>query len=596
MLDYDVVIIDSGVNTSPDCEFAGVCVKKIEDEFVFCKSLKDDIGHGTIINSIINKRIPQKRIFNIKLSGSIDEVDESFLIAAFSYVDKNLRCKVINVSLGVKIIEYDKQLYTLCRKIASKGICIVSAFDNDGCFSYPAAFDCVIGVDNSNMLSHQNEYCYVENSPINILAMGNVQHVRLFDEKTVFVGGSSIACAHISSILASAGNSITSFESAQKYLKTNALYTYNSSHAECFHNNEIFNIMTAVVFPFSKEMQAFLRFSKQLSFNIKGYYDVRQSGKVGRKLSSFFEEADTEETIKNIDEVDFTGVDTIILGHLDELNFYSGHDYRSELINIAIKEKINVYSFDPLEQYSPLFKDRGVKRYYPVVTKNDLPENTFGKLYKISKPVVGIFGTSSHQGKFSLQLALRNQLALKGYNVGTIGTEPHAALFGFDVEFPMGYNSTVKLEYNEIVQYLNNEINKICLEGKEVILTATQAQIIPFYYNNLLEFPSMQYFFAVGTNPDAVILCINYFDENLYIKNSIFALIGLTNASVLALVMYPITTSSEWGGISSSRRKITAEEYNKKAHELEEYLNIPVYMLGDEGDLNKLCENIIDFF
>lgn len=596
MLDYDIVIIDSGVNKNPNNDPFGISVERVEGGVAIGNSLTDEVGHGTIINSVISKRIPQKRIFNVKLSGSMDEANEDMLIAALSYVNEHITCRVINVSLGVSFLDKGNQLYSVCKELCSKGVVIVSAFDNAGCLSYPAAFDCVIGVDNSSSLKNPSEFDYVENSPINILAKGNVQRLRLEDNKVVLVGGSSIACAHISAFVASCNTPIHCLHDALILLKTKSRRIYASEYQGSEHENTTIHVSVAIVFPFSKEAQAFLRFSDQLPFKIKAFYDVRESGKVGRKLSSYYEGANAADTIKNIDNVDFSEVDTIILGHLDELNYLCGRNYKEKLIHQAIKEKIQIYSFDPLQSYSELFSRSEIKGYYPIITKKDLPENTFGKLYKISKPVVGIFGTSSHQGKFSLQLALKNQLSIRGYNVGTIGTEPHSPLFGFDVVFPMGYNSTVYLEYNEIVQYINNKINNLCLEGKEVILTSSQAQIIPYYCNNLLEFPSMQYFFAVGTKPDAVILCVNYFDEISYIRNSLYTLIGLTDATVLALVMYPVTYSSEWGGIGASKRNITEEEFFERARELEDVFQTPVYLLGDEDGLSKLCEKIIDFF
>ena len=136
----------------------------------------------------------------------------------------------------------------------------------------------------------------------------------------------------------------------------------------------------------------------------------------------------------------------------------------------------------------------------------------------------------------------------------------------------------------------------LCLDGKEIILTSSQAQTIPYYCNNLMEYPSMQYFFAVGTKPDAIILCINYFDEISYIKNSIYTLMGLTDATVIALVMFPATFSNEWGGIGVSKRIITEKEFESKATELVNELTIPTYLLGNRNDLNRLCKNIVDFF
>jgi len=161
----------------------------------------------------------------------------------------------------------------------------------------------------------------------------------------------------------------------------------------------------------------------------------------------------------------------------------------------------------------------------------------------------------------------------------------------------MGYNSTVQLENNEIVLYLNDEINKLCLHGKEIILVATQSQIVPYYCNNLLEFPSMQYHFALGTKPDVIIMCVNYHDELEYIKNSLYALIGLTDASIIAFVMYPIAYSNEWNGTyGCSKYEIDSGEFEQKSYILQKEFQIPVYMLGDMRHMSDLCQKVIDQF
>lgn len=272
-------------------------------------------------------------------------------------------------------------------------------------------------------------------------------------------------------------------------------------------------------------------------------------------------------------------------------------NYKTELIKNAIAAKVNIYSFDPLYSYIDILHDNEIRYYFPSVTENDVPQNTFGKLYKVFKPVVGIFGTSSQQGKFSLQLELKKQLELNEYNVGTIGTEPHSLLFNFDNVFPMGYNSTVYIQNNEIILYLNNIINNMCLQGKEIILAASQAQSVPYYCNNLLEYPTMQYHFALGIKPDAIILCINYYDEAAYIKNTMYALMGLTDADIIAFVIYPITYSEDWNGLyGNSKHKITIEEFKCKAELLMQEFHIPVYMLGDKMHMSKLCQDVIDYF
>lgn len=161
----------------------------------------------------------------------------------------------------------------------------------------------------------------------------------------------------------------------------------------------------------------------------------------------------------------------------------------------------------------------------------------------------------------------------------------------------MGYNSTVHLNNSEIVLYLNNEINKLCQKQKEIILTASQAQTIPYCFNNLLEFPSMQYHFALGTRPDAIIICINYHDEIQYIRNTVYTLIGLTNATVIAFVIYPFKYGNNQNGIYGTlKHKLDYTEYKEKYRILLDEFNIPTFMLGNQKDVKDICDLIIDFF
>lgn len=102
---------------------------------------------------------------------------------------------------------------------------------------------------------------------------------------------------------------------------------------------------------------------------------------------------------------------------------------------------------------------------------------------------------------------------------------------------------------------------------------------------------------ALGIKPDAIILCINYYDEAAYIKNTIYALMGLTDADIIAFVIYPITYSEDWNGLyGNSKHKITIEEFKCKAELLMQEFHIPVYMLGDKMHMSKLCQDVIDYF
>jgi hypothetical protein len=134
----------------------------------------------------------------------------------------------------------------------------------------------------------------------------------------------------------------------------------------------------------------------------------------------------------------------------------------------------------------------------------------------------------------------------------------------------------------------------MCVRGKkDLILVSSQAQIVPYYCNNLMEYPSLQYHFALGVKPDAVIMCVNYFDDIQYVQNSLYALMGLTDATVIALVIFPITNKEVF--YHGKKEKISNNEFQNKAKELYDAFHIPVYLLSDEN-INKLCNTIIDYF
>lgn len=596
MCKYNVVIIDSGINTNKYPDVSGVSIEYSYNCLSVGNCLDDEVGHGTIIYSIINKRMISDQIFVVKLPDWQEQCDDSCLIYALEYIKNNIDCNVINISLGLKSTEKYDELYKVCKALSDKGTLIISAFDNDGCYSYPASFDCVIGVDSHADIRSTDEFYFVENSPVNILAKGSVQRVTTQGGQNLIVSGSSIACAHISAITANEISKGTAIENVLSSLKTKSCGIFKDRVAMAKTKNQPFEIKNAVVFPFSKEVHAFVRFNDMLSFCINDYYDVRYSGRVGKRISSYFDGVTFDKTIVDIGSLDFANADTIILGHLGEINKLLGRDYRRILIQKAINEGVNIYSFDPLEQYLDLLNSSSIKYFYPRVTKDDVPYNTFGKLYKNDKPVLGIYGTSSQQGKFSLQLSIKQVLENTGYSVGTIGTEPHSLLFGFDVVFPMGYNSTVNLSNHDIVIYLNAQINKLCRK-REIILTSTQAQIVPYYCNNMLEFPNMQYHFALGTQPDAIVMCVNIYDEIPYIRNSIYTLMGLTGATVIAFVVFPVTYVNDWkGALGNMKRKVTEEEFEQFADVLKKEFQKPAYLLGNKHHIERICQDIIDFF
>ncbi len=108
----------------------------------------------------------------------------------------------------------------------------------------------------------------------------------------------------------------------------------------------------------------------------------------------------------------------------------------------------------------------------------------------------------------------------------------------------------------------------------------------------------MLFHFALGTKPDAIILCVNFYDEIQYIRNTMYALIGLTDATILAFVIFPLTYSVDTNGTiyGNTKRKITYDEFKRKSEELQNEFGLPTFLSGELNDMGQLCDRIIDFF
>ena len=75
-----------------------------------------------------------------------------------------------------------------------------------------------------------------------------------------------------------------------------------------------------------------------------------------------------------------------------------------------------------------------------------------------------------------MQLELRKRLIDEGYQVGQLGTEPNALLFGLDCVYPVGYNRMVCLDEEEQIRYLNYKMNEIA-DGNDLIIVGHNREV-----------------------------------------------------------------------------------------------------------------------
>lgn len=602
MFCVDIVIIDSGINFEKayekNCVLKGIKICKENNKYCVQDDIFDAYGHGTAVYNIIKKNSSAERIFMIKIFDGEEDVDEELLVYALKYINENIKCKVINLSLGIRICADINDLRNVCNELYKKGTIIVAAFDNEGCYSYPAAFDNVIGVSSNYQISDAQSFEIVEGSPVNVLAKGGYQRVKWLDSKEVVLGGNSFACAYTTAYIFNiVAERIMSFGEVLYEMRKNAIKIYEK--AEYTRNSDnFFEIKKAAVFPVNKEMHSLIRFSKSLDFLITGVYDIKQSGRVGANCKKIIKALDNEilYVIKDVDELNFEAVDTIIIGHMDEINRIIKKDMRLELIMKAVEKNVNVFSFDNLAYCQKEIENRNNLIYYPKISQFDILQNRFGKLYNISKPVVGVFGTSSKQGKFTLQITLKKLFEDMGYSVGAIGTEPHALLFGMDYVYPLGYNSAIYVDDYSSIAILNKMVNDLCHDNADIIISGSQGGCIATNYNNLSSVPVRQHTFLLGLQPDAMVLCVNPTDNMIYILNTIKYLEGVTNGKVVAIVIFPQASIGDWRVMFDIKETLKEEVLQETMEEICEITNLPVYVLGKTENMIKLRDTIIDYF
>lgn len=534
----------------------------------------DDLGHGTAIAHIIHETNKDAEIINVKICNNNVGVDEYGLICALRFL-QNIDVDVINISAGINYLDDYPLLNEICNQLVRQRKVIVSAYDNDGAISFPAALDSVIGVDVNKTYENKNEIVRIKDSIVDIVVPEKYYRTIWKDTKTI-VNGTSFACAYVSGRL-----SLFDVREHNKDILLEMLATKVVDKTESFELPRLpFDIKSAVIFPLNKESEVLLRFQDSLSFSISAVFDDKMVGRVGSNVFGF--------EVRSIDTLDWdSDFDTIIISCTSELMRLTGKNYVTVLLEKAKKHQKNVYSFENLETiYERVF--------YPGLSDVMVPHKNRCKLYKTSIPVVGVFGTSSKQGKYTIQRQIIKLLSEWGYSVGSIATEPSGYLFDADYVFHFGYNAELPLAPWQCVAVLNEMLWNIQLSGKDVVITGCQSNTIHYNSSRVEDFAIYQYGYLLGVMPDFYVLCVNPHDEFEYIQRSIDFLNSVDVGKVGALVLFPMLAYETLSGIGYKTRKMTEEElyYSKEA--LFQKFNIPVFLLGDQGDLAELCKKIIN--
>ena len=188
----------------------------------------------------------------IKLIDNSGGCDEIKLLTLLKFIYENVSCDIINMSLGMSVCENYSDMYDICKKISDKGVIIISAFSKTGAVSYPAAFDCVIGVIHSDNCNKNTDFEWYSDSRINVGGMGRLQRVAWVNPDYMMQMGSSFACAYVTvQALRFFNNGIKTKNDILNEFKKIAVDVYEFQKVE-ENSYNLFEIKKAAIFPFNK--------------------------------------------------------------------------------------------------------------------------------------------------------------------------------------------------------------------------------------------------------------------------------------------------------------------------------------------------------
>ncbi len=581
MRNVKIIVVDSGVSKNFKGEIQrSYCVRFDKGEYFVEEDCQEDAwGHGTAVTNIIFSVAPGLEIISFGICDGLEEVNEEGLVVALEYIFEFLEADIINISAGLTYIDDYKRLDDICKRLTKKGCLIFSAFDNDGAVSYPAAFPEVIGIDCSDHCG-KDEIIYLKHSCVNCILPSHYFRTVWKNGERAILKGTSFSCAYMAGLYGKylLEEKIENFEQFLALVVTKTIKCKESKNL----SKPLFNVRKAIIFPINKETDVILRNVDKLGFSIVGVYDVRVSGRVGREYLGF--------AVKAYEEINWNDTfDTVILSCVQSLQKLTGKNYSEDLLKQSKLAGKNIYSFETAYEENQTV-------FYPRLDSTMIPYFKLNKLNKISVPVVGVFGTSSSQGKYSLQNAIVAKLREKEYEVGFLSTEPSGYLVNADFVFHFGYHSDTGLGLRDIISILNEYIFRMQVEGKDIVVTGCQSAITHYEATNLFNYCIEQYGFLLGAAPDYSILCVNPFDDIGYLERSIQLINSQGDGKVKALALFPRKIEETVTKIKYSARELSPSEVKHFKEQIGNRMKLPIYEIGCKNDINILCNDIEKFF
>ncbi|MBT7858736.1 MAG: DUF1611 domain-containing protein, partial [Gemmatimonadetes bacterium] len=460
----------------------------------------------------------------------------------------------------------------------------------------------------SGRLTPGDDLVYCPDQPIQCLARGDRQRVRWRDGNDRMAGGSSFAAPRVTAMVAAilSENLEADLAAVHHLLRDRAGHVQEADREAPDRKPTICPTGTrAALYPYTKEMHALVRFRDLLSFGITGVADPPGRRCVGRDAGEVLHLPPVGVTISASLPRALEDADLLVLGYVRKLGAIQRRDVQAEAVSQALDVHADVFGFEEIdcEGHATLHRrasDLGRRLRSPGVGMDDARVwlATPSADGPVDRPVLGVFGTSSAQGKFTLQLALRRELLKRGYRVGQLGTEHHAELFGLDISFPMGYDSRVELPVEYWPEYLDRRLRHLCAQRQpDVLVVGSQSGTVPYDIHDPRTLTLSTLAFLLGTKPDACILVINAIDEADYVQSTIQTLESLSQTRVIALAVSDKQGRDSGGqGVAANQTGDGHAMVEEVTGQLSRLHGRPVFCIGRSEDVCQMTDQVVGTF
>ena len=611
-MSIDIAVIDSGLDAKHDTLWKNIALTCSIDESGIRHDNADDLnGHGTACSDILLRYCPVARLSIYKIFSNEMVTHPTLLIKALRECEKS-KFHLINISMGLIAKDQYAELLSVCRRLYDAGtILVASACEDDQYLSWPADFDFVIKVSNSQAVS-QNGFGMIDKRSHWVYTYGGREIAAWKNGRQMYVEGNSFACARMTGILAH-----TMLNSNKDPIKF-GLGNYLELHAtldtrKCYSVTQKVELSPAELlcgkrvsfFPFNKEMHSLLRFRSKVGYSIVTVGDFSFSRQIDMDAGECIGLPNQGLKIKSgyhsLFEEDFQ---VVILGDVSEASRIYKRSLVMEYCKRAFELGKDVVSIELLQrqEYEEL-KEAAQKAGRVFMSLNSMidilrSEKIPDILFRA--PTLCVLSTGPKTGKYALQVNLEETLKRLDYQVGVVSTEPHGFVFGY-ATVPLG--NAHFLEYCPFeaqINYIRHTLIRVNqAEDYDLILIGGQSGVVPYNYATVTNYHSLSSIMVmVASKPDGFILCINPTDELSYIRRTISAIesFGYGKVFMCAMTNQHIEPTSRNNVIYERKTYLDCKDLSDICRVCSEALGIPVLGILQKEQMEQAIIAIQNYF